>query len=46
MMAFFRHPSFQGMREDKKAKEVVREEKRPLKKLLWKGGQKINMQKR
>jgi len=29
----FRHPSFQGMREDKKATEVVREEEKPLNEL-------------
>ncbi|PWS28726.1 DNA ligase D [Pedobacter yonginense] len=26
----FRHPSFKGMREDKKAKDVVREEEKPI----------------
>ncbi len=30
----FRHPSFQGMREDKKAKEVVREEEKPTQKIV------------
>jgi bifunctional non-homologous end joining protein LigD len=30
----FRHPSFQGMREDKKAKEVVREEEKPTQKVI------------
>ncbi|QDW24531.1 DNA ligase D [Pedobacter sp. KBS0701] len=32
----FRHPSFQGMREDKKAKEVVREEEKPTQKVVGK----------
>jgi bifunctional non-homologous end joining protein LigD len=30
----FRHPSFQGMREDKKAKEVVREEETPTEEII------------
>jgi len=30
----FRHPSFQGMREDKKAKSVVREEEKPTQKIV------------
>jgi bifunctional non-homologous end joining protein LigD len=30
----FRHPSFQGMREDKKAKEVVREEETPTEEIV------------
>ncbi|MBO9674662.1 MAG: DNA ligase D [Sphingobacteriaceae bacterium] len=30
----FRHPSFQGMREDKKAKEVIREEEREVMKIV------------
>lgn len=30
----FRHPSFQGMREDKKAKEVVREEETSTEKII------------
>lgn len=30
----FRHPSFQGMREDKKAKEVVRETEAPTEKIF------------
>ncbi|RZL33014.1 MAG: DNA ligase D, partial [Pedobacter sp.] len=30
----FRHPSFQGMREDKKAKDVVRETELPTKKIV------------
>jgi len=30
----FRHPSFEGLREDKKAKEVVREVEKPVKELI------------
>lgn len=30
----FRHPSFQGMREDKKAKEVIREVEKPTEELI------------
>jgi len=30
----FRHPSFQGMREDKKAKDVIREEETPVEKII------------
>ncbi|SDD13734.1 DNA ligase D [Pedobacter soli] len=30
----FRHPSFKGMREDKKAKEVIREEAEPVKEIV------------
>lgn len=30
----FRHPSFQGMREDKKGKEVIREEEIPTEKVI------------
>ncbi|MBB6238070.1 bifunctional non-homologous end joining protein LigD [Pedobacter sp. AK013] len=30
----FRHPSFQGMREDKRAKEVVREVEMPIEKIV------------